>query len=133
MPGNTPSLKNSKQITKSGFIIASKQCKEYYENTQMEWIDKREYFETLFTGSKPWHIGLYFIRKSKHKFDEINAAQIIFDQMIKYEWIDDDNADEIRPVFLGYHYDKLNPGTFIINAESVKEEYEKLKLQIKRD
>ena len=51
--------------------------------------------------------------------------------MIKYEWIDDDNADEIRPVFLGYHHDKNAPGAWILNAESIREEYEKLKKQIK--
>lgn len=129
--GNTPSLKNSKQVTKSGFIIASKQCKEYYELTQMAWIDNQEKFKSMFNEPKPWYIGLYFVRKSRHKFDDINAAQIIFDEMTKYGWIDDDNTDEIKPVFLGYHHDKLNPGTSIVNAISVKEEYEKLKLQIK--
>ena len=30
--------------------------------------------------------------------------------MVKYKWIDDDNCDEIIPVFLGYRVDKENTG-----------------------
>lgn len=59
---------------------------------------------------KPYKIGMYFIRDSKRKSDAINLAQIICDLMVEYGWIDDDNMDEILPVFLGYETDKKNCG-----------------------
>ena len=130
--GNVPSSKNSKVRTKSGLMIHSKQSREYYDATQVDWIDNRMKFEAMFAKEpKPWYVGFYFVRKSKHKFDYNNANQSLTDLMTKYEWIDDDNADEIKPVFINYHYDKLNPGVYIVNASSVKEEYNKLKKQIK--
>jgi hypothetical protein len=58
-------------------------------------------------------IGLTFIRNSRHKFDYINPAQTVQDDMVNYGWIDDDNADVIIPVFIEYVYDKNNPGVMI--------------------
>jgi hypothetical protein len=54
-----------------------------------------------------------FVRGSRRKFDYINPAQTIQDQMVKYGWISDDNVDEVIPVFAPYQYDKENPGTYI--------------------
>jgi len=64
-------------------------------------------------NKKPYRISFKFVRKSKHKFDYINPAQTIQDEMVKYGWISDDNADEILPIFLEYEYDKHNPGVYI--------------------
>lgn len=74
----------------------------------------------------PYYVGLYFIRGSHHRFDYINAAQIVQDMMVKHGWIEDDNADYFVPVFLGYRYDKKNPGVVIslsgvANGEGEKE------------
>ena len=33
--------------------------------------------------------------------------------MVKHEWIVDDNAENIIPVFNQYEYDKGNPGVYI--------------------
>ena len=33
--------------------------------------------------------------------------------MVKNGWIDDDNAEEMIPVFLKYEYDKDNAGVYI--------------------
>jgi hypothetical protein len=33
--------------------------------------------------------------------------------MVKYGWIDDDNADNLLPVLEGYEYNKENPGVLI--------------------
>jgi len=63
--------------------------------------------------SKPYRISFKFVRKSKHKFDYINPAQTIQDQMVKYGWIDDDNADEMLPIFVKFEYNKENPGVYI--------------------
>lgn len=115
--GNVPSLKNSKQIvrTKTGlpFITSSKLCKKYTTDTKMQFVDNVGKFYNLLVGPKPLRIKFYFIRKDKRKFDYINVVQILLDLMIKYEYIADDNMDEVIPVFGGYHVDSSNPGVYI--------------------
>lgn len=61
----------------------------------------------------PLHIELTFIRNSKHRFDYINLAQGVFDEMVEHDWIPDDSADHVIPYFGRYLYDKNNPGTII--------------------
>ena len=68
--------------------------------------------------SKPYRISFKFVRKSKHKFDYINPAQTIQDQMVKYGWIDDDNADEMLPIFVKFEYSKEEPGVYIYVLKS---------------
>ena len=58
-------------------------------------------------------ISFLFIRGSRHKFDYINPAQTVQDDMVKYGWIEDDNAEFIIPGFEQYTYDKDNPGVWI--------------------
>jgi hypothetical protein len=124
VPENVPSSKNSKQITRSGFIVHSKLCQAYYKATKNIWVDNRARFHNLFRNEeKPLYIGFYYVRKSKHKFDYNNVNQTLTDLMTKYGWLDDDNSDEITSVFLGYKYDKDKPGVYILNAGSLKESY----------
>ena len=58
-------------------------------------------------------IELYFIRDSKRKFDYINAAQIVFDLMQEYGYIEDDDSTNIIPVFKGFEVDKSRAGVEI--------------------
>ena len=62
---------------------------------------------------KPYKVELYFIRDSKRKFDYINAAQIVFDLMQEYGYIEDDDSTNVIPVFKGFEVDKLNTGVEI--------------------
>jgi|TARA_R110000737_G_scaffold332023_1_gene348714 hypothetical protein len=117
IPGNVPSSKNGRRWTGRYFIV-SKQTATYYKTSKKYWIDNKEEFLKLLKGKnsknkKPYRISFKFVRKSKHKFDYINPAQTIQDEMTKYGWIDDDNADEIIPIFLEYEYSKDNPGVYI--------------------
>lgn len=113
IPHNAPSQKNSKQWT-GKMLISSKTTQAYKKKTNLYWLTKRQDFAKILTEyKKPYHIGLYFVRDSQRKFDYINAAQVIFDMMQKYQWIDDDNANIIVPVFLGYTVNKLCSGTYI--------------------
>jgi hypothetical protein len=114
IPGNVPSSKNSKVKTKSGFIVHSKQCQTYYKDSQMYWVDGQHDFLKMIDGADfPLRVSFKFIRGSKHKFDYVNPLQTILDQMVKYEWIEDDNADVIIPVFEQYEYSKVRPGIYI--------------------
>ena len=113
IPGNVPSSKNSKQWT-GKYFIHSKSCQEYYKNTDSFWkMEAVNFRNSIKDLPKPLKIEFEFIRKSKHKFDLINPCQTIQDLMVKYGWIDDDNADEIIPYFKPYSYDKENPGVYI--------------------
>lgn len=108
IPGNVPSLKNSKRWT-GRRLIKSKSCQEY-EKLYSSYYNTSEIKEMFSEIEYPIKLGMYFIRKSKHKFDYINAAQEPLDLLVKNNIIQDDNADVVIPTFLGYHYDKENPG-----------------------
>lgn len=116
--GNTPSSKNSKQFVtlKNGkkLLLNSKIVRKYIDKSEMDWIfNKTEFFKMLKGKNKPYKIELYFIRDSKRKFDYINAAQIVFDLMQHYGYIEDDDSQNIIPVFKGYKVDKVRAGVEI--------------------
>lgn len=112
--GNVPSSKNSKVWT-GKFLISSKACREYEKATEPYWYELKKSFKEIFpTTAEPRRVGMYFVRKSKHKFDYINACQILADLMTDHGWIEDDNADYFIPVFLGYHYDKDKAGVYLV-------------------
>ena len=113
--GNVPSSKNSRQWT-GKYFIASKTVQKYmkdysYQYYSLENVKKIK--EILKGKKKPYNVEFYFIRDTKRKFDYINVAQIVQDLMVKAGWIDDDNCDEIIPIFKGYEVDKKNAGVQI--------------------
>lgn len=117
IPGNVPSSKNSRRWT-GKYFIGSKQTMRYYKETKGYWLQNKKNFLKLLKGSdsqnsKPYKISFKFVRKSKHKFDYLNPAQTVQDQMVKYGWIVDDNAHEMIPIFEEFEYDKNNPGVYI--------------------
>ena len=116
--GNTPSSKNSKQFVtlKNGkkLLLNSKIVRKYIDKSEMDWrFNKTEFFKMLKGKEKPYKIELYFIRDSRRKFDYINAAQIIFDLMQHYGYIEDDDSQNIIPVFKGFEVDKARAGVEI--------------------
>lgn len=78
---------------------------------------------------KPYYIGFYFIRNSKRKFDYNNLTQLPQDLMVKYKWLEDDNADYIVPIGLGYTVNKAKAGLIITVLDTI-EDNEKNKLEI---
>ena len=116
--GNTPSSKNSKQFVtlKNGktMLLNSKTVKNYIKNSKADWNkSKNAFLKMLKDKKKPYKIELYFIRDSKRRFDYINAAQIIFDLMQEYGYIEDDDSQNIIPVFKGFEVDKDRTGVKI--------------------
>ena len=66
----------------------------------------------------PIKIGIHFVRQTKAKFDFHNICQILFDLMVAFDIIDDDNMDCILPFPMQmngswYSVDKDNPGAYI--------------------
>lgn len=112
IPGNVPSSKNSRQWT-GKFSIASKTTQKYRKDTEEYWIKFKETFLKSLPSEKPYIVEFKFIRGNRHRFDYPNPLQTILDEMVKHQWIKDDNADIILPVFLPYEYNKNEPGVII--------------------
>lgn len=121
--GNTPSSKNSKRIItitnkktgkKTTRLINSEVTEKYIKNSKADWILNKNNFKKMIKDKeKPYKIELYFIRDSKRRFDYINAAQIIFDLMQEYGYIEDDDSTNIIPIFKGFEVDKTRAGVEI--------------------
>lgn len=113
IPGSVPSSKNGRRWTGKYFIASKtvvnyrKDTKQYYQNYAQEFRNE------LLKYKLPVKIAFTFIRGTHHKFDYINPAQTVQDDMVSHEWIEDDNVDFILPVFNEYQYDKSNPGVYI--------------------
>lgn len=118
IPGNTPSSKNSKQIIYRGgknILLWSKLAQKYKKDTKEYWIKQGEKFrqECNFNNTYPLKVAFKFVRNSHRRFDYVNPLQTVLDLMVEYNWIPDDNADIIIPVFEQYEYNKENPGVII--------------------
>lgn len=116
--GNTPSSKNSKQFVtlKNGktMLLNSKTVQKYIKESKGDWIlNKNNFKKMLKDKEKPYKIELYFIRDSKRRFDYINSAQIVFDLIQEYGYIDDDDSTNIIPIFKGFEVDKARAGVEI--------------------
>ena len=109
IPGNVPSSKNGRRWT-GKYFIASKTVMNYRKNTK-EYAE--EFKEELKKHKLPVKIQFTFIRGSRHKFDYLNPAQTVQDDMVKAGWIEDDNAEFLIPAFDQYEYNKENPGVYI--------------------
>ena len=113
IPGNVPSSKNGRRWTGKYFIASKavvnyrKIAKKFYQ----EYAD--EFTEELKKHELPVSISFKFIRGTRHKFDYINPAQTVQDDMVKHGWIEDDHCDIIIPVFEAYEYDKNGSGVII--------------------
>lgn len=97
-------------------LIKSKTVREYDKNYGYQYFDPeniKKFKKMIEHKIKPIKIGFYFIRDSRRKFDYVNIAQYPLDLMVKHGWIDDDNCNEIIPVFLGYRVDKFKSGMII--------------------
>lgn len=113
IPGNVPSSKNSKQWT-GKCLINSKTTRNYIKATEGDYLANKVKFKKLIKGKeKPYRIKLYFIRDTRRHFDYINVSQIIFDLMIKYGFIEDDDMNNVIPVFSGYEVNKEKTGVII--------------------
>tara|TARA_R110002074_G_scaffold131986_2_gene274773 strand:+ start:2762 stop:3127 length:366 start_codon:yes stop_codon:yes gene_type:complete len=111
--GNVPSSKNSKVWT-GKFLVHSKTTMNYIKESKEDWVNNKEKFLKLIKEKEPpYEVSFKFFRKSRRKFDYINPAQTAQDLMVKYEWIEDDNCEFIKPSFEDYVYDKENPGVEI--------------------
>lgn len=134
IPFNTPSSKNSKVATSKG-VFHSKATGKYlsalgiqsYSSSRKEVklyktkplvFPKNELMDLLNDVARPCKIGVHFVRSKRNKFDFHNLVQVIFDLMVAFDIIEDDNMDCILPFPMQmngnwYTVDKDNPGAYI--------------------
>ena len=113
IPGNVPSSKNGRRWT-GRYFVSSKATTKYRKATAKYYDMYRKGFrKQLAKLELPVKISFKFIRGSRHKFDYINPAQTVQDDMVKHGWIEDDNMTFIIPSFEEYEYNKENPGVEI--------------------
>jgi hypothetical protein len=136
IPGEVPSSKNSKEI---GFIFlkngsqsrtfvkrgeklipvrftlnSSKATKRYVKDHAIDYIANKVKFQRMIKDmDPPYRVVFKFIRKTKRKFDYINAAQIVQDMMATHDWIVDDDCNNLKPYFIDYEVNKNEPGVII--------------------
>jgi len=109
--GSVPSSKNSKIFT-GKFLVWSKAAQKYRKESKQQYLDNKDLFLSQI-HEYPIKCSIKFIRGTRHKFDLINPTQTLFDLFVEYQWIEDDNADIIIPVYEQYEYNKENPGVWI--------------------
>ena len=123
--GNVPSSKNGKRWT-GKYLIHSKTTMRYIKDSKEEYLDNaqlfRDYVKEL---NPPYVIHFCFYRKSKRKFDYVNPLQTVQDLMVKYNWIEDDNADFLLPIFDTFKYDNVKPGVLITIKKNENEKTKK--------
>jgi hypothetical protein len=113
IPGNVPSSKNGKRWT-GKYLISSKTVMKYRKDTTKVYKKLAASFKKeLVKYDLPVIISFKFIRGTRHKFDYINPAQTVQDDMVKHGWIEDDNMTYLIPHFEPYEYNKENPGVEI--------------------
>lgn len=135
IPGNVPSLKNSKVKTATGVFpsktvtkylrsfnilqfSSSKKIVKYKRNCPNIFEEEfSKYFRDI-DRTKPILVYFHFVRNSAHKFDFNNATQIISDLFTAHDFIEDDNMDYFIPMpfkinGVWYTYSKASPGVWV--------------------
>lgn len=124
IPFNVPSSKNSRQFNiarrrsfnSSAYNKYIRKSEKYWNNPGIIRNFKRKLNQKQVI---PYIVYFYFIRDSRRKFDWHNAIQGPLDLMVKYGWIEDDNASIIVPAPIKlsgayYSVDPKNSGVYII-------------------
>ena len=111
--GELYSSKNSKRIVKFGNKMALIPSKAYLDSVkpieQQLILNKYKWKNEIAGLEKPLSISFKIYRKTHRRFDYVNIIQGLQDLMVKCLWLDDDNADEIIPIFEKYEVDSKNP------------------------
>jgi len=132
IPGNTPSLKNSrvngkfrpKTMTKylrslniQDYSVSQRTVKGYVSKDKPNLF--RQYIGSYFDDIKyPAILGFHFVRDSRRSCDFQNLVHAPLDLLTAHQYIEDDSMKYIFPVPFKingrlYTIDKENPGTWI--------------------
>lgn len=115
VPGDVPSSKNSKVWT-GKFLVSSKTATRYKNITKGIWdnpILRDKFLDSLKEVTKPYRLSFKFIRGTRRIFDYVNMTQMPLDLMVAFGWLEDDNANEVKPEYEQYEFNKTSPGVII--------------------
>lgn len=99
---NVPSSKNSKQWT-GNKLIKSPLCQEYELWAGPYFLMHKKAWKQVMKGIEyPVKVEFFFNRDSNRRFDYINITQLVADLMVKFGYIEDDDAKHFIPIFTGY-------------------------------
>lgn len=113
--GELYSSKNSRQIffnkaTGRRYVVKSDVARQ----DEMELCNKllnikKQFLAVIKYKDKPLRIVFKIYRQTKRRFDYTNIIANFCDCMVKVGLIEDDNANELLPVFEPYEVDPLKP------------------------
>ena len=117
--GELYSSKNSRQfvrLRKTGrtILLKSKRAQEQ-ERTLAKQLDVYfdDWVKMVGMQRPPYFVCFYVYRKTYRKWDWTNIIQGIADAMVAADYLEDDNAYEFVPIFVGWEVDKNCPRTEI--------------------
>lgn len=134
VPLNVPSSKNDTFVFNNRLISGNLTSNYRKKVSHILFENKEAWHEALTNMTKPYRIHFKYYRSSRRRFDYVNPQQTIQDLMtactcgIKKklpkahpdkrkpcgcQWLEDDNADILLPIFEPYEYRKDNPGVEI--------------------
>jgi Holliday junction resolvase RusA-like endonuclease len=112
--GELYSSKNSRKIVVAGngrrYVVKSDVAKSDEVSLCNRLLQIRDSFLAVAEKhSKPYQLVFKIYRKTRRKFDYINIIQNLCDCMVKVGLLDDDNANELLPVFETYEVSSEKP------------------------
>jgi hypothetical protein len=111
--GNVPSLKNNKIATKGRAIVSNPTIARWQKLSLDDWVKHKAAFKLLAGSKCPLFIHLTFIRERDNTWDFTAPTETIADEMVKHNWLNDDNIYEFVPCFGKPRIDRMNPGVII--------------------
>lgn len=113
IPFELYSSKNSRRILKAGnrtIVAKSKKAKEQEEIlTAFLWLQRKKWKELIKSKEFPLRLSITIYRQTKRRWDWNNISQNLFDCMVKAEWLPDDDAEHLTPIFEAWDVDSKNP------------------------
>ena len=115
LPGELYSSKNGQQIIyskkKQRLMVIKKAVarQQEYSLNVLLMANKKEWDKMVEGKNFPLKVGFYLYRQTRRRFDCCNIIQGLQDAMVKAQYLPDDNASYLTPVFLGWEVDSKNP------------------------
>lgn len=112
--GELYSSKNSRQIVVAGngrrYVVKSDVAKSDEVSLCNKLLQIRDSFLAVAEKhSKPYQLVFKIYRKTRRKFDYINIINNLCDCMVKVGLLNDDNANELLPIFETYEVSSEKP------------------------
>lgn len=98
---NSASSKNARQWT-GKFLIKNKLSLSYEKFALPLLIDQLPIWNEMIKDKEPpYHVGFYYYRDSRRRWDFHNICALLSDLMVKASYIEDDNVNYFIPYYIG--------------------------------